>query len=218
MSNTLSSVRGAIFDLDGTVLDSMPCWETVGLRYLLEREIPVEDVDELARRLKTTTLPQAAELYQREYGVTDSVERICADITSMIEHDYRFTAPLKPHMAELLEQMDRQGIQMCIATATDHELACAALERLDVLHHFSFVVSCQQLNTSKNEPLIFDYAAQRLGVRKQEIVVFEDALHSIQTAVRAGYRTIGVYDRSSRQEAEEISALCERYVTDWTTL
>ena len=218
MKDMLPSLRGAIFDLDGTVLDSMPCWETVGLRYLLEREIPVADVDELARRLKTTTLPQAAELYQREYGVTDSTEQICADITAMIERDYRFTAPLKPHTTELLKRMHGQGVKMCIATATDRELACAALERLDVLRYFSFVVSCQQLNTSKNEPLIFDYAAQQLGVHKQEIVVFEDALHSIQTAVHAGYRVVGVYDRSSEQEGEEIAALCERYVTNWMEL
>jgi HAD superfamily hydrolase (TIGR01509 family) len=208
-------LRGAIFDMDGTVLDSMPCWETVGLRYLLDRNISIPDVDGLARRLKTTTLPQAAQLYQREFGITDSTARICADITAMIERDYRETAPLKPHIRGLLQRLQRAQVTMCIATATDRVLAEAALTRLGVRRYFSFIHTCQELHTNKHESVIFDQSAQRMGTKKADTVVFEDALHAIQTAVAAGYRVVGIYDDSAKAEREQIRQLCHSYVEDW---
>lgn len=212
------ALRGAIFDMDGTILDSMPCWETVGLRYLIDRDIPVPDADGLARRLKTTTLPQAAQLYREEFGITDSIPRICADITERIARDYRETAPLKPHTREMLRRMDAAGVRMCIATATDRTLAEAALDRLGVRRYFSFIYTCQELNTSKHEPYIFDRAAQTLGTARADTVVFEDSLHSIQTAAGAGYRVVGVYDRSSAGEQEQIRTLCTCYLNDWNEL
>ena len=212
------ALRGAIFDMDGTILDSMPCWETVGLRYLLDRHIPVPDADGLARRLKTTTLPQAAQLYRDEFGITDDIPRICADITAMIARDYRETAPLKPHVRGMLRRMADAGVRMCIATATDRALAEAALDRLGVRGYFSFLFTCQELNTSKREPYIFDRAAQALGTAKTDTVVFEDALHSIQTAVQAGYRVVGVYDRSAEAERGQILPLCTCYLRGWDEL
>lgn len=210
-----TQLRGAIFDLDGTVLDSMPCWETVGTRYLQERGIAIPDPEDLARRLKTTTLPQAAELYQTEFGIPKSVEAICADIVEMIGRDYRERAPLKPHVEPVLRRLQREGVVMCIATATDAALADAALMRLGVRDCFAFISTCQQLNTSKRETLIFDDAVARMGVDKQDTVVFEDSLHSIETAAKAGYRVIGVYDNSARAEVAAIAPLCERFVFDW---
>lgn len=210
-----TKLRGAIFDLDGTILDSMPCWETVGIRYLLDQGIAIPDQEDLARRLKTTTLPQAAELYQTEFGIDKSVDGICQDIVGMIGRDYREYAPLKPHVAGVLHRLQQEGVAMCVATATDAPLAEAALERLGVRSCFSFISTCQQLNTSKYETLIFDDAVERLGVAKQDTIVFEDALHSIQTAAKAGYRVIGVYDRSSRKELAEIQPLCERFLFGW---
>lgn len=207
---------GAIFDLDGTILDSMPCWETVGIRYLQERNISIPDPEDLARRLKSTSLPQAGELYQTEFGIDKSVDDICADIVGMMARDYRENIPLKPHIMEVLHRFRQEGVAMCVATATDAALADAALRRLGVRDCFAFISTCQQLNTSKQEPLIFDDAVARLGVDKKDTVVFEDSLHAIETAAKAGYRVVGVYDHSARAELTEIQPLCERFLFDWT--
>lgn len=214
----IKGLSGAILDMDGTVLDSMPFWENVGIRYLLDRGIDIPDIPELALRLKTTTVPMAARIYQEEFGVADSVDEIVDEIHGMIAQGYREIAPLKPNAQRAIEQMREHGVKLCIATATDRALAEAAFGRLGVLDDFEFILTCQDLGTSKNEPYIFDRAAELLDVPKEGIAVFEDSLHAIQTASAAGYRTVGVYDRSSEPELGEIKSLCESFIDDWSQL
>lgn len=206
-------LKGAIFDLDGTLLDSMPFWETVGSRYLEERNIPVPD--DLPLRLKTMTLPEAAEYYRQDFGITESVDTICRQISDMIAEDYRSRAPLKAGVRAMLDSLKGKGIPMCIATATGRELVEMALRRLGIGEYFSFLLTCGDLNTSKNLPYIFDECARRLGTPKQQTVVFEDSLHCIETAVQAGYPVVGVYDHSARSEAEVIRPLCRQYIMGW---
>lgn len=208
-------LTGAIFDLDGTLLDSMPYWASVGLRFLQERNIVVSDVEELSLRLKTMTLREAAIFFQKEYQVHDSVEEICRQIDHMIEDDYLYRAPLKDGVRNMLERLHKQGIHMCVASATSHTLVEAALRRVGVLKYFQFIVTCGDLNTSKNQPYIFDECARRLGTDKTTTGVFEDSLHCVRTASRAGYPVIGVYDASAASEETEIRSLCCQYIRDW---
>lgn len=209
-------LTGAIFDLDGTLLDSMPYWASVGLRFLQEQNIVVSDVEKLSLRLKTMTLPEAAVFFQKEYGVQQSADEICRQIDHMIEDDYRYRAPLKHGVRTMLERLHKQGIHMCVASATSHTLVEAALRRVGVLKYFQFVVTCGDLNTSKNQPYIFDECARRLGTDKTTTGVFEDSLHCVRTASRAGYPVIGVYDDSAASEETEIRSLCCQYIRDWT--
>lgn len=211
-------LAGAIFDLDGTLLDSMPYWETVGSRYLLERDIPIPDIEQFMLRLKTMTLPEAAEYYRQDFGVTEPEEVICAQISDMIEEDYRSHAPLKDGVREVLDGMRRRGVHMCVATATDRRLVEMALKRVDVIEYFDFILTCGDLNTSKNQPYIFDECRRRLGTPKEQTAIFEDSLHCVTTASRAGYPVVGVYDASAASEARQIRSLCCQYITNWAEL
>lgn len=211
-------LSGAIFDLDGTLLDSMPYWETVGARYLMERDIPIPDMEQLGLRLKTMTLPEAAEYYRRDFGVSESAETICAQICDMIEEDYRSRAPLKDGAMDMLDSMRRDGVHMCVATATDHRLVEMALKRVGAIDYFDFIVTCGDLHTSKNQPYIFDECRRRLGTPKEETVVFEDSLHCVVTASQAGYPVVGVYDASAASESQQIRSLCCQYITNWAEI
>lgn len=206
-------MAGAIFDLDGTLLDSMPFWETVGSRYLEERGIPVPD--ELPLRLKTMTLPEAADYYRHDFGITETPETICQQLSDMIAEDYRSRAPLKEGVHAMLDHLREKGIPMCVATATGRELVEMALDRLHIDSYFSFWLTCGDLHTSKNLPYIFDECARRLGTPKEQTVIFEDSLHCIQTASRAGYPVVGVYDHSARSEIDQIRPLCRQYLMRW---
>ncbi|MEY8233071.1 HAD hydrolase-like protein [Oscillospiraceae bacterium 50-16] len=113
-------IRGAIFDVDGTLLDSMFIWDTIGETYL--RSIGYEPREKLNEVFKNMSLFQAARYYRTEYGVTLSIDEIMNGVNAMLERYYRFEVSLKPGVAELLAQLQASGVKLCIATATDRYL------------------------------------------------------------------------------------------------
>ncbi len=204
-------VQGAIFDVDGTLLDSMSIWDTIGADYL--RSIGYEPRENLNEVFKNMSLLQAAEYYRHEYGVTRSIEEIMGGVNAMLEHFYRYDAPLKSGAAELLEQLRRKKVKLCIVTATDRYLVEAALERCGVLSYFDAIFTCNEVEHGKDEPIIFEVALHFLGTEKTRTVVFDDALYAIRTAKRAGFPVAAVYD-SHEKAQEEIRTLADLYLED----
>ena len=206
-------LRGAIFDVDGTLLDSMSIWDTIGAAYL--RSIGYEPKENLNEVFKNMSLRQAARYYQTEYGVTRSIDGIIDGVNAMLERYYRYEAPLKPGAASLLAQLRENGVRLCIATATDRYLVEAALERCGVLSCFGRVFTCGGVGHGKDEPDIFEAALRFLGTEKAETVVFDDALYALRTAKEAGFPVAAVYD-SHEKNQEEVRALSDVYLEELT--
>lgn len=208
-------IRGAIFDVDGTLLDSMSIWDTIGEAYL--RSIGYEPKESLNEVFKNMSLRQAARYYQTEYGVMLSIAEIMTGVNAMLEQYYRSQAPLKRGAVELLEQLQRSGVQLCIATATDRYLVEAALKRCGVLSCFGEIFTCNEVGHGKDEPGIFEAALHFLGTKKSETVVFDDALYAIQTAKKAGFPVAAVYD-SHEKAQDKVRALADIYLEELTQL
>ncbi|MEA4921552.1 MAG: HAD family phosphatase [Clostridiaceae bacterium] len=202
-------IEGAIFDLDGTLLDSMFIWDTIGEDYLRTRGI--EPRENLNERFKNMSLYQAACYYQTEYGLTESTDTIMADINDMI-HDF-YIGEVRPKMGvpQVLEELGRRKVKMCIATATDRHLVEAALGRLGLLSYFGDIFTCSSVGYGKDEPYIYNTAHSFLQTPKDVTWVFEDALYAVKTAKKAGYHVVGVFDRSSGHDAE-IKSLADIYI------
>ena len=208
-------IRGAIFDVDGTLLDSMFIWDTIGEAYL--RSIGYQPKENLNETFKNMSLHQAARYYQTEYGVTRSIDEIMDGVNAMLERYYRFEVPLKPGVAELLERLRQSGVKLCIATATDRHLVEAALDRCGVLSCFGEIFTCNEVGHGKDEPDIFEEALRFLGTEKAETVVFDDALYAVRTAKEAGFPVAAVYDSHERSQAE-VRARSDLYLEDLTQL
>ena len=193
-------IQGAIFDVDGTLLDSMPIWDTLANDYL--RSLRIEPRENLAEVFKTFSLSQSAKYYQDVYGVTLSEEEIIAGLNQVMEDFYRFQAPLKPGVKEFLHSLQESGVKLCIATATDRPLIEAALERCGVLSLFSRIFTCGEVGHSKNQPDIYRKAQEYLGTPKENTWVFEDAFHGANTAKKDGFPVAAVFDPSESQQAE----------------
>ena len=206
-------ISGAIFDVDGTLLDSMSVWDTIGTDYL--RSIGYEPRKNLNEVFKNMSLLQAAEYYQSEYGVTLNTDEIMDGVNAMLERFYRYEAPLKPGAEKLLARLRQNCVKLCIATATDRYLVEAALERCGVLSYFERIFTCTEVGHGKDGPQIFETALRFLGTRKEETPVFDDALYAIRTAKRAGFPVIAVYD-SHENAQTEIRALSDFYLEDLT--
>ena len=205
-------LRGAIFDMDGTLLDSMQVWENAGEDYLRTLGcVPEEGVGEL---MKSMSLQQAA-LYCRErYALPLSVEEIMAGVNGRVERFYRQEARLKPGALDFLRTLSQRGVRMCLATATDLHLVEAALDRCGVRTYFSALFTCTQVGSGKDEPHIYRAALRHLGTGRADTLVFEDALYAARTAKGDGFVTVGVSDAYEKNEGE-LERLSDFFLRDF---
>ena len=206
-------IKGAIFDLDGTLLDSMFIWDTIGEEYL--RSLGKEPQEDLKETFMTLTLEEAAEYYREHYGVTLSVKEIVDGVNSMVEQTYRTKVTLKPGIAEYLAWLKENGVRMCVATVTDRYLVEETLERLGVRHYFSEIFTCAEVGFGKDKPVIYQKALEHLGTEKRDTYVFEDMLFALNTAKTDGFPTVGVYDRHEVHQ-DELKELADYYIRDFT--
>lgn len=206
-------IQGAIFDVDGTLLDSMSNWTTIGERYL--HSIGYEPKEGLNETIRSMSLYQAACYCKSEYGITRSVEEIMAGVNGLVEHYYRNEASLKPGAAEFLAQLKRCGVKMCIATATDRYLVEAGLERCGIRDYFSELFTCGGVGHGKDEPVIYQNALAHLQTSKHHTVVFEDAFYAAETAKKDGFPVVAVYDPHEKKQAE-LQALSDFHLTRYS--
>lgn len=205
--------KGAIFDLDGTLLDSMPIWGAVGIEYLrMKGHNPPRSINQI---LKTMSLAQSARYFRTKYAIADSEDEIIEEIVDLIEEQYRFSIPLKPGVIPFLEKLHSNNVKMCVATATERNLAEAALNRLGVAKYFKFILTCSEVGMAKDSPEFFLRALELLKTPKDKTIVFEDALHAIKSAKAIGLTVAAVYDESSRHEQEEIQATADVYLNSF---
>ena len=206
-------IKGAIFDLDGTLLDSMFIWDTIGEEYL--RSLGKEPHEDLKETFMTLTLEEAAEYYREHYGVTLSVKEIVDGVNAMVEQTYRTKVTLKPGISEYLAWLKENGVRMCVATVTDRHLVEETLERLGVRHYFSEIFTCAEVGFGKDKPVIYQKALEHLGTEKRDTYVFEDLPFALNTAKTDGFPTVGVYDRHEVHQ-DELKELADYYIFDFT--
>ena len=201
----------AIFDMDGTLIDSMGFWKNLATEYLTSKGILQIPAD-ILEQIKPMTMSESAALFRREFGLTGDVE---AQMNEMMEDHYRNDIPLKPGVWEYLENLHRQGVRMCVASATAEHLMESCLTRLGVREHFEFLLSCETVGAGKRSPLVYHEAARRLEAAPREIAVYEDALYAVQTAKAAGFHVVGVYDDSAADSWQAIEQESDEVILNW---
>lgn len=184
--------RGAVFDADGTLLDSMHVWRNLGELYLRRRGIEPEEG--LSGKLWPLSYEQGCRYLRENYGLSESVSEIQREISGMIEDFYRNEAELKAGVREFLRVLAERKIPMVIATAGDKELLNAALVRNGIAEYFCGVLTCSELETDKHDPKIFLACAESLGLPPCEVAVFEDSSFAVRTAEEAGFITFMIED------------------------
>ena len=193
-------VKGAIFEVDGTLLDSMYVWDRAGENYL--RRVGITPRPGVNEEFKNQSLYQAARYLQKVWKVTGDVKEIMADINKMIEEDYFERVGLKEGTEHFLRKLKERGVKMCLATATDRHLVEAALRRNGIEDYFSCMLTCTEVGHGKDEPVIFQRALEELGTESEQTIIFEDALYAVKTAKKAGFLVAAVKDSSEEKQAD----------------
>ena len=204
----------AIFDMDGTLVDSMVYWKRLAAEFLESKG--VQNISPaVLERIKPMTMTESAALFIREYGLPGTAESVAAEMNAMMDAHYRSDIPLKSGVSAYLEALQSRGVVMCVASATAEPLIDACLTRLGVAHYFSFLLSCEAVGAGKNRPDVYWEAAKRLGAQPAEIAVYEDALYAANTAKQAGFYTVAVRDDSNQTHWETLTTLADEVILDW---
>ena len=197
-----------IFDLDGTLIDSMPVWRGTGSGFLKNHNFPVPA--NLMDVVKTQTIWQTAEWFRSDLGVPMEAEDIVNEIVESVVEAYRHTIPLKEGVKEYLEQKYQEGVQMCILTASEADYIYPALDRLDIRKYFSHVLTCTELGKYKDDGAAYLSAMELMGGTLEDTVVFEDAYYAVKGAKSVGFPVYAVLDEAVRKDdIEKIKATAD---------
>lgn len=179
----------SIFDVDGTILDSMEVWNTLASQYVQSLGmVPDKNLDEIVSDM---SLEQSATYLKNHYKINKQEERIISEVLNFISDFYEYEVNLMPGFKEFISHYDSINV---IGTSCDEELVKIALNRLAVLNYFEDIITCSKVNKSKNDPDFYLACAQVLKQRPEDIVVFKDADYCIDVARKVGFKVIKIKD------------------------
>ena len=207
--------RYAIFDMDGTLLDSIPYWDRLVPQFL--RECGVEAGDDVNGRMASLPLNECGVWLKEQFSLPQAPEEIVEVLYQRIGKYYREDILPRPGVKEWLKALQEKGVRMCVATASSAELGRPALARTGVLSCFDFMVDCGMVGAGKTSPAVYELAAEKFGTSVSGCVVAEDAAFALKTAKEAGFLTIGVYE-SSEPDQETVRRHSDWYVNNFKEL
>ena len=212
----LEGIKAVIFDLDGTVVDSMWMWEAIDIEYLGRFGIPLPA--DLQKKISGMSFSETAVYFKETFGIPDPLDKIKADWNDMAMYKYCHEVPLKPGVLLFLQELKKRGIKTGIATSNSKELAMAVLEQLELLPYFDEIHMSCEVKTGKPAPDIYLLVAECLKEAPEHCLVFEDISEGILAGKAAGMKVCGVEDAFSAAYREEKRQLADYYISDYSEI
>jgi len=206
-------IDSAIFDLDGTLIDSMWVWERIDVDFLAKRgiEVPPDYFDAIS----ALGFRETANYTIGRFSLDESPDALMREWNDMAMYEYSNNIGLKPGVGEYLERLRAAGVRLAVATSSPPELSEPVLANNGIRSLFEAVCTAGDVTRGKEFPDIFLYAAERISTPPERCLVFEDTLPAVRSAKRAGMSVWGVYDDSSRDHWEEIKRTADGYLRDF---
>lgn len=208
-------IKGVIFDIDGTLIDSCGIWGEVDIRFFSKRNMEMpKDYQEAIGHIG---LDKAAEYTIRRFNLNEKKEDIIKEWKNGVLELYANEVVLKPHVKEFLMLLKEHNIPFCAATANDEDCYKKCLERNGIYDLFDFILEVNHFKDGKDKPTIYLEAAKKLGVDISNCMVFEDLLMALNTASKAGFITCAVYEQTCKEEKEKLE-IANFYIKDYQEL
>ena len=205
--------EAVIFDLDGSLVDSMWMWERIDIEYLEKFGIPMPK--DLQRQIEGMSFNETAQYFKSHFHLPDSLEQIKEAWNRMAWDKYRHEVPLKPGAAAFLEQCRKDGVRLGIATSNSRELVETIAEVHGLREYFSCIMTACDVKKGKPAPDIYLAVAGALGVSPKNCLVFEDIVPGIMAGKNAGMEVCAVEDAYSYDQREKKQLLADYYIEDF---
>ncbi|WP_411679631.1 HAD family hydrolase [Clostridium thailandense] len=212
----LKNIKGAIFDMDGTLIDSMWVWSKIDEEYLKKKNIQLPN--DLKKDIEHMSFSEVAQYFKDRFNITDSIEEIQNEWNEMAFYQYAHKVKLKPGAKEFLTLLRSRGIKIALATSNSKSLTEVALKKNDIYHFFDSITTTDEVLRGKDFPDVYLLAAEKLSIAANNCVVFEDILPAIKGAKAAGMTVIGVHDAYSEYQKDDIINLSDMYIYKYVDL
>jgi len=203
----------AIFDLDGTLIESMGVWEKIDINFLAERGLSVPE--NYIEKITPMSFTEAARYTKNLFGLNESQTDIIGQWNRMAVHEYRNNIRLKNNAAEYLKELKCRNVKLGVATALPPALYEPCLDSNGIYDLFDAICSTGQVQQGKEFPDIFLFAAEKLKTLPEACIVFEDILPAVLSAKNAGMTVYGVFDKYSEDVKSEIMDIADGYIYDF---
>ncbi len=208
--------KGAIFDLDGTLIDSMGVWRQIDIDFLKKRGY--EATMDYTSAIAHMGVDENASYTKKRYNLNESEEDIKNEWYDMAIEAYSNTIRLKKGVYEYLTHLNRQNVKMAIATASEQDLVIPVLRNNKILDLFENITTIKEVKRSKGNPDVYIKCAEKMNLKINECMVFEDILEGVKGAKKGGFYTVAVYDYWAEKSRNEIIEKADRYIRDFTEL
>ena len=212
----LSDIKGVIFDLDGTIADSMWVWSQIDIDYLRNKGCCMPK--NLRNEIEHLSFNQTALYFKEKFNLEDSIENILNDWHSMALNSYSNDVKLKPGVKEFFDYLKSYNIKISLATSNSIPLLEACLKNNDVYDYFDSITTTDEVCTGKNSPDVYLLAAKKLGIDPENCLVFEDILPAVQSAKSAHMKVIAVKDDTCLYSEEDFLKYADKYIYSFLEL
>ena len=205
---------GAIFDCDGTLMDTVGGWRSVESEFarMCGHELSLEE----AQLLATFTLQETGDYYHNKYGLGKSAAHVIEMADEILVNYYQTQSELRPGVGEFLEGLAQAGVPMTVASSSPQRYLQAGLQHTGIAGYFKGVFSTDDVGAPKREPRIYLHAAQHMGSAPANTWGFEDSLYAVHTLVNAGFKCAGCYDRDDSGTKEQLQAAATLLIPSFT--
>lgn len=209
----IDQIQAVIFDIDGTLVDSMGLWHEIDIEYFKMKGLPVPP--NVQKDVEGMSFRETALYFQKNFEPGKSVEDIEADWVRMAHDKYLSEVQAKPGAAEYISFLKEKGMKLGVATSNERTLAYAALTPHGFAEKIDSVWTSGEVNKGKPAPDVYLKVAEELGVSPQHCLVFEDTPNGMRAGKAAGMTVIGVKDDISGKHIDEIMSICDEYIHDF---
>lgn len=212
----LKNIKGAIFDLDGTLVDSMWVWHQIDTDYLKSKDRVLPE--NLNSEICHLSFTQTASYFKQRFNLSDSIEEILDEWHKMAYRHYSENVSLKDGVKEFLETLKNNNIKIALATSNSVPLLEACLKNNEIYDYFDAITTTDEVSNGKNCPDVYLLAAKKINVDPSQCIVFEDILAAIKGAKAANMTVVAVHDDSSSNELDEIIKTSDKYIHSYLEL